>query len=118
MLAALLLAAALLTPVSRPARKAVALPGLQKIKVSEEDFLARKFKYRCDICSLRLEKKKHLEEHEAGKKHRMALSKADSYWQRYQQSTWFDPTAPRSAVVNAFSFDDFLEGLARRTAAH
>ena len=105
--------AALLTPAAPPMRKAAALPKLPSIH--DENFLSRKFKYGCDICALRLEKKKHLEEHLAGKKHRMALERADSYWDRYCQSSWYDPTAPRSAVVNAFSFDAFLEGLVRRT---
>ena len=102
--------------VAPPIRRVVAPAPTPLAAVSTTaDFMARKFKYRCEICSLRLEKKKHLEEHERGKKHRIAVERAEYFWESYRGSSWYDPDAPRSAVANAFSFDAFLEGMVRRT---
>jgi SAM-dependent methyltransferase len=77
--------------------------------------MSRKFKYTCETCSLRLEKKKHLEEHLRGKRHRVAVERADYYWKRFQESALFEPLTPKAAVANSFSFDIFLDGLQRRT---
>ena len=103
-------------PVRRAVNAAPAVAVASPTLISDEAaFMARKFKYKCEICSLVLEKKKHLEEHERGKKHRAAVERADHFWERYEKSVWYDPAVPRSADVNAFSFNAFLDGLVRRT---
>ena len=102
-------------PIASVLLLALLAPPPTRRVASDPHFLARKFKYKCDLCSIKLEKKKHLEEHERGKRHRLAVERADSIWQRYRESSWYHPDAPRSAVVNAFSFNQFLDGLVRRT---
>ena len=102
---------------SPPSRISKAQPGLVPLAAVPEncDNFRPKFRYACEVCSLRLEKRKHLEEHLRGKKHARALEMSEVYWQRYQQTSWADAAAPRSAVMNAFTFDGFLQGLTRRT---
>ena len=65
---------------------------------------------------------KQYNEHAAGKKHRAAVDAADSYWTEFCASSWFDEAEAaeagdelRIAATAAWSLDDFVEGLPRRS---
>lgn len=115
-MASLLLATLLscLSSAAPPVRR-VRLSSRSVVAPDDPAFIAKKFKWRCELCALQLEKKKHLEEHLIGKRHQMAQQRGEQFMQRYSESGWYDAAAPASAVVNAFSFNAFLDGLMRRT---
>lgn len=69
----------------------------------------------CSTCSLSFAKAKQLHQHLAGKRHAANEALAASLWTEYRQSSWWDSSVPEEAVASAWSLDDFLAELPRRS---
>mmetsp|Transcript_7965 Transcript_7965/g.26327 ORF Transcript_7965/g.26327 Transcript_7965/m.26327 type:complete len:463 (-) Transcript_7965:72-1460(-) len=77
--------------------------------------------YSCAVCALTFDRKKQLEEHLAGKKHRAAEAAAAGHWAAFQRSSWSEASLAldeqRALVTCAFSLPAFLDGLPSRSRA-
>ena len=71
--------------------------------------------HRCATCSLTFAKRKQLAEHLAGKRHAENEALATQWWDEFTRTPWYDESISRDSVAAAFSLDDFLEGLPRRS---
>ena len=72
-------------------------------------------KYHCPTCSLAFNRQKQLAEHLRGKKHAATAARAAALWEEFTRSSWYSHAAPREWVVRAWSLDDFLVGVPRRS---
>ena len=73
----------------------------------------------CAICACRFDRRKQLEEHLAGKRHREAEAAASGHWAAFQAGSWHEPSLTEEEhediVTRAWSLDDFLLGLPSRS---
>ena len=81
----------------------------------------RVLRHECSTCSLSFDRKKQLEEHLAGKRHRQAVEAADAHWAAFQRSSWREPSLTdaehEDVVRRAWSLDEFVSGLPSRSRA-
>ena len=74
--------------------------------------------YRCQTCSLTFDRPKQLAQHLSGRRHAANAARASAYWEEFVRSSWYSPDAAPEWVTSAWSLDEFLRDLPRRSRAH
>ena len=69
----------------------------------------------CETCSRGFDARKSYVQHIAGRSHVLLLASAESFYDEFGKSSWFDKAVPAASVTSAWSLDAFVEGLPRRS---